>query len=130
MNRPQRRRRHRDGDKGTRGQGDKETRGQGGGDKERRKLSYSSLFLLVSPSLWPGQKNQAGSSSKKLAFPAFPVGECCSAYSSSATLKLICGTRHCPLINRSVWSFSTPAASVVSSDSRSSLYFPFAKSSR
>src|SRR5215475_8556369 len=66
----------------------------------------------------------------RLNLPAYSVGECCSAYSSSATLKLICGTRYCPLTNRSVWSFSTPAASVFNSVSPSSLYFPFAKSSR
>lgn len=58
------------------------------------------------------------------------IGECCSAYSSSATLKLICGIRNCPLTSRSFWSFSTPAASALNSDSRNSLYLPFENSSR
>src|SRR5215475_7509786 len=112
-------------------------------DIEREERRNWGNFFPISPSLCPSfllslclcdsvadTKNQAGKLSGKLAFPAFSVGECCSAYSSSATLKLICGTRYCPLTNRSVWSFSTPAASVFNSDSRNSLYFPFAKSSR
>src|SRR5262245_8956087 len=130
-NLPQRRRSHRE----------RKTRRQGEGETRRKRQEEDDFLLSLSPCplvplsasapakpLWHGQKNQAGRSSEKLALPAFPVGECCSAYSSSATLKLICGTRYCPLTNRSVWSFSTPAASVFNSDSRSSLYFPFAKS--
>src|SRR5262245_7616282 len=117
---------------------ERKTRRQGEGETRRKRQEEDDFLLSLSPchplrlrasvSAVAWTKNQAGRLSKKLALPAYSVGECCSAYSSSATLKLICGTRYCPLTNRSVWSFSTPAASVFNSDSRSSLYFPFAKS--